>query len=94
MQRTNNEGVAKAWRSNKQAQSSNGNFSTNGKELYSYNKMIGYTSEEGQKVLLDYTSRTGHFISMTTSTKHISPSLRYCDHVINPTHFQNTDKRF
>lgn len=94
MQRTDNNGVAKAWANNQKAHSSNGNYHTNGRELFSYSTMIGYTSPEGQKVLLDYTSRTGNFLSMTTSTKHIPPARLYCDHTINPTHFQNTDKRF
>ena len=94
MQRTNNHGVAKAWANSQKAQSNNGNYSTDGNRLYSYATMIGYTSPEGQKVLLEYTSRTGNFLSMTTSTKHIPPARQYCHHVLNPNHFVNTDKNF
>ena len=94
MKRTNNSGVAKAWANNEQARSNNGNYSTDGNKLFSYSTMIGYTSPEGKKVVLDYTAGTGHFLSMTTSSKHLPPAKRVCNVVLNPTHFQNTDKNF
>jgi hypothetical protein len=94
IKRTNNDGVAKAWAKNEQARSSTGNYSTDGDRLFSYSTMIGFTSPEGKKVLLEYTSRTGNFLSMTTSTKHIPPARRFATVTINPTHFENTDKRF
>ena len=92
--RTTNSGVAEYWARNEKARSNNGNFTTDGKRLFSYSTMIGYTSEEGKKVVLDYTAGTGNFLSMTTSTKHLPPAKGVCDVVLNPTHFQNTDKRF
>ena len=92
--RTNNDGVAKAWAHSEMARSNNGNYHTDGNKLYSYATMIGYTSPEGKKVLLDYTSSTGNFLSMTTSSKHIPPARRVATTTINPTHFQNTDKKF
>ncbi len=94
MKRTNNDGVAKAWANNEQARSSTGNYSTDGDILYSYSTMIGYTSPEGKKVVLDYTASTGNFLSMTTSSKHLPPAKGVCNVVLNPTHFQNTDKNF
>ena len=94
MKRTTNGGVAKAWANNEQARSNNGNYSTDGNKLFSYRTMIGYTSPEGKKVLLDYTASTGNFLSMTTSTKHIPPARGFATITINPTHFQNTDKLF
>ncbi len=94
IKRTNNGGVAKAWGNNDAARSNNGNYHTDGRKLFSYTTMIGYTSDEGQKVLLEYTSRTDNFLSMTTSCKHIPPARRYATTTLNPTHFQNTDKRF
>ena len=94
MKRTNNDGVAKAWANNEQARSNNGNYSTDGKKLFSYATMIGFTSGEGKKVLLEYTARTGNFLSMTTSGKHIAPARRFATTTINPTHFENTDKKF
>jgi len=94
MTKTTNGGVAEAWGRSMMAISNNGNYSTDGNRLFSYSTMIGYTSSEGKKVLLDYTASTGHFLSVTTSTKHISPARKHCDHVLNPTHFENTDKKF
>lgn len=94
IKRTNNGGVAKAWANSEGARSNNGNYHTDGIKLFSYSTMIGYTSDEGQKVLLEYTARTDNFLSMTTSTKHIPPARRYATTTLNPTHFQNTDKRF
>ncbi len=92
--RTNNDGVAKAWARSEMARSNNGNYHTDGSKLYSYATMIGYTSPEGKKVLLEYTASTGNFLSMTTSSKHIPPARRVATTTINPTHFQNTDKKF
>jgi len=94
IKRTTNGGVAESWAKNEKARSNNGNFSTDGDILYSYNTMIGFTSEEGRKVVLDYTAGTGNFLSMTTSTKHLPPAKGVCNVVLNPTHFQNTDKNF
>tara|TARA_R110000868_G_scaffold225958_11_gene478312 strand:- start:456 stop:749 length:294 start_codon:yes stop_codon:yes gene_type:complete len=94
IKRTNNGGVAKAWGNGDGARSNNGNYHTDGRKLFSYSTMIGYTSDEGQKVLLEYTSRTGNFLSMTTSCKHMPPARGYATVTLNPTHFQNTDKRF
>ena len=94
MKRTNNKGVAESWANNEQARSTTGNYSTDGNKLYSYSTMIGYTSPEGKKVVLDYTASTGHFLSMTTSSKHLPPAKGVCNVVLNPTHFQNTDKNF
>ena len=67
-----NSDVAEAWGRNRRKSASN--MSTDGRELYSYDLMIGYTAEDGKKVLIDYTAAGGRFISMTTSGKHISPS--------------------
>tara|TARA_E500000318_G_scaffold106661_1_gene114908 strand:- start:739 stop:1032 length:294 start_codon:yes stop_codon:yes gene_type:complete len=92
--RTTNSGVAEYWARNEKARSNNGNFTTDGARLFSYSTVIGFTSEEGKKVVLDYTASTGNFLSMTTSTKHLPPAKGVCDVVLNPTHFQNTDKNF
>lgn len=94
IKRTNNDGVAKAWANGEQARSNNGNYHTNGDELFSYSTMIGYTSPEGKKVCIEYTAATGHFLSKTTSSKHIPPARHYATVTINPTHFENTDKSF
>ena len=47
--------------------------------------MIGYTDlETGGKVLIDYTTKGGQFVSMTTSSKHIAPSRHYADFIVSP----------
>jgi hypothetical protein len=73
-----NEEVADAWRRGNVA--SAGNYSTDGKNLYSYNLKIGYTGKNGEKKLFNYTSRKingveGHHISTTTS-KHVTLASR------------------
>ena len=76
-----NRDVASAWGSSRR-QSAN-NMSTDGLKLWSYDLMIGYTTETGEKVLIDYTSAGGRFVSMTTSSKHISPSRVYADFTVS-----------
>ena len=86
---TTNENVARRWANGQRARNHNNVFRTDGRNLYSYHQLIGVTTGEGQKVLFDYTARTGNFISMTTSGKHISPTRRYADVTVNPTVVQN-----
>ena len=67
--RTTNRNVTKQWAKGIGAQSHNGQLSTNGEDLYSYNKIIGITLDDGTKVALEYRStKGGHYISNTTST--------------------------
>ncbi len=87
----NNRTVAERWGRGQSARNHNGVFSTDGRNLYSYNLRIGFTTPQGRKVLLDYTARTGNFRSMTTSGKHISPTRSVADEVVNPSVLQNTD---
>ena len=51
---------------------------TNGIDLYSYNLKIGTTSDEGKKILFDYTRAGGNFHSQTTST-HVNLAREYSD---------------
>lgn len=92
MSKTTNENVALNWYRGQTAQNHGGSFRTNGSDLYSYRTRIGYTTKEGTKVLFDYTARTGNFLSMTTSSKHISPTRRIADLVVNPSVVQNLEK--
>ena len=89
--KTTNEHVAIRWFRNQPASNHGGSMTTDGNDLYSYNLLIGFTTEQGTKILLDYTSKTGHFRSMTTSTKHISPTRRVAHEVMNPSILEGTD---
>ena len=63
-----NEQVAYCWKYGHKGSAQN--FSTDGESLYSYALMIGYTDTQGQKVVIDYTTKGGDFYSSTTS-KHV-----------------------
>jgi len=56
-----NRAVAAAWGRGQRASAEH--FSTNGSDLWSYNLHIGYTDENGVKVLKDYRRQ----VSVTTS---------------------------
>ena len=86
-----NRKVAERWSRGQTARNHNNVFTTNGQDLFSYGLRIGFTTQSGRKVLLDYTARTGNFRSMTTSGKHISPTRSVADEVVNPSILQNTD---
>ena len=76
MKRVNNYEVARAWSESRAATSHTGNLSTDGKEIYSYSLQVGDTTEDGKKILKDFTARGSYgFRSMTTS-KHVG-MLRY-----------------
>ena len=88
---TSNENVARRWANGQTARNHGNVFTTDGDRLYSYRQLVGITTTEGKKVLFDYTARTGNFLSMTTSGKHISPARRFADLVVNPTVVQNLE---
>ena len=91
MPKTTNENVANNWYYNTESQNHSGSYHTDGNNLYSYNLLIGFTTQSGKKVLLDYTASGGHFRSMTTSTKHVCSARRVCDEMMNPSIIENTD---
>ena len=67
MKRVTNDEVAQAWLEGKEAISHTGNFSTDGKKIYSYELQIGDTSD-GKKIVRDYTAKGSYgFRSQTTS---------------------------
>jgi len=78
---TANREVARAWRNGQIAAS--GHLATDGKNLYSYKLKIGYTDENGMKVVLDYTAKGGRYISITTST-HVGIAKKYADKIAPP----------
>ncbi len=73
-----NDAVIRAWVIGKPA--TGNRITTDGKYLYSYSLMIGYTDENGGKIVYNYMG--DHFISMTTS-HHVSAAKRY-GFAINP----------
>ena len=85
-----NSDVASAWGNSRRKSAKN--MSSTGSELYSYDLLIGYTTPQGGKVLIDYTEKGGRFVSMTTSTKHISPSRIYSDFTVSPQAFDEHGK--
>jgi hypothetical protein len=82
--RTNNSDVAKNWANGVAASNHGKNYLTDGESLWSYNALIGITTKNGQKVLGDFTAAGGQFLSMTTSTKHVSPARRVACAVVAP----------
>ena len=76
-----NQNVIKMWTRGVEAKASN--MRTNGKELFSYNLKIGYTDKRGNKIVLDYTTKSGNFKSKTTSN-HVSSAKLVADIVENP----------
>lgn len=70
-----NRQVAEAWARSEASRS--GSMFTNGRDIFSYNLLIGYTEDDGTKVALDYTA-PGHFVSQTTST-HVGLTRQVAD---------------
>ena len=68
MKRVTNDEVAQAWLEGREAVSHTGNFSTDGKAIFSYALQIGDTGDDGKKFVRDYTARGSYgFRSQTTS---------------------------
>ena len=82
--RTNNSDVAKNWANGIPSSNHGKNYLTDGESLWSYNALIGITTKNGQKVLGEFTAAGGQFLSMTTSTKHVSPARRVACAVVAP----------
>ena len=79
-----NAQVPRFWYSNTLAKSKNGNYRTDGSNLYSYKRVIGTTDDFGQKILYNYTNSSGgKFISSTTS-HHVNLARFYADLLIDP----------
>jgi len=71
MNKTTTREVARYWRSGEPACNGTSQFWTDGIKIYSYRLCIGDTTENGKKVLKDYSATGRHgFRSMTTS-KHV-----------------------
>ena len=78
-----NSQIVSFWHSGASAKSKNGNFRTDGIDLYSYKLRIGYTDGYGQKVLYNYTSEpNGRYVSSTT-TSHVNLAKFYADILVD-----------
>jgi len=84
MKRTHNNNVAVNWSYGIESQSHNGQFSTDGRNLFSYNQLIGITLVNGDKVALNYMSRGGGCYISNTTSQHVSKASRCADQVMNP----------
>ena len=60
-----------------------GALRTDGRWLWSYDLVIGETTDKGAKILYDYTARTDNFMSMTTS-KHVGYARLSADMTVSP----------
>lgn len=66
------------WVNNKSGATPKNSFSTDGSNLYSYKLKIGYTNEQGEKVILKYTTQYDSFVSTSTS-RHVNLASYYAD---------------
>ncbi len=78
---TNNE-VAGYWARGQRASNSGGTFSTDGNSLFSYNLEIGYT-ENGKKILKDYTAGTALGMRSQTTSCHVGKSRMSADMIFD-----------
>lgn len=77
MKRVTNKEIPALWTAGIPARSGNGQFSTDGKTLFSYNMPIGKTISD-RKVFCKYNSKSDNFVSATTS-QHVGLTLRHID---------------
>lgn len=73
--------VVRAWSRNERARSSNGNLSTDGRFLRSYDLIIGVRGNAGARCVLDFTATGGDFRSQTTSC-HVNMAKQYAHEVL------------
>tara|TARA_B100000927_G_C16448812_1_gene462976 strand:- start:1399 stop:1698 length:300 start_codon:yes stop_codon:yes gene_type:complete len=81
--KTTSSNVARMWASSRAVTNHSGAFRTDGRWLWSYDLVIGETTDRGIKVLYDYTARTDNFMSMTTS-KHVGYARAAADWTVSP----------
>ncbi len=74
-----NHVVAECWHDNKSAKNHRQTFWTTGKKLFSYDLLIGDTTEDGIKVLKDYTARGRHGFKSQTTSCHVGLARSWAD---------------
>ncbi len=89
MSRCTNREVVRLWSYGDEARNHRGTLWTDGRNLYSYNLRIGFTSPHTHKnVVIEYTAPSGGFHSVTTST-HVGYARSRGDYVIRPDSIKN-----
>ena len=83
MPRLDIHSVGNFWQANKKARSHTKSLRTDGRTLWSYGLVIGYTDENGRKIAYKYMACHGHFRSRTTS-RHVSIAMSRADECIMP----------
>jgi len=78
MSKYSNREIPAMWAAGRAAESHTGNFSTDGKSIWSYRLCIGETLDDGSKLLHDYTSGGISYYSQTTSC-HVGKARPYAD---------------
>ena len=86
-----NEQVVECWSRGIEAHAGH-LYTGEGRYLWSYRKKIGFTTESGQKVVIDYTAATGEYISQTTSC-HVNLAKQYADEVMHPSAYSLIESR-
>ena len=84
MKRTDNRNVATNWACNTPVKSHNGQFSTDGQNLFSYNQLVGITLADGTKIALNYMRRGGGCYISSTTSQHVSMASCVADQVMHP----------
>ena len=77
----NNSDVVYKWSQNEEARNGRYTLHTDGKDLYSYNLRIGFTTPSGKKVAVEH--RAPNFVSITTS-QHVGLASWRADFLIHP----------
>ncbi len=78
---TNHE-VIQAWMRGEQAKNHKHTLSTTGKKLFSYSLQIGDTTEDGRKVVADYTANGSHGYQSQTTSCHVGIARVKADVVV------------
>ena len=82
-------GVIHAWKNGVRARTKNRSLSTDGTYLMSYGKLIGLRLKSGYTIVGDYTARTKHFASQTTSC-HVGLAAKHANALWHPLVFENS----
>ena len=85
-----NSDVVYKWKQGEEARNGRYTLHTDGKDLYSYNLRIGFTTPSGKKVAVEH--RAPNFVSITTS-QHVGLASWRADFLIHPDfahHLQET----
>ena len=77
--RVANHVVVECWRKNKPAKNHKQTFWTTGKKLFSYDLLIGDTTDNGIKVLKDYTAQGRHGFQSQTTSCHVGLARVHAD---------------